>query len=112
MTSKLGPILIALAIVFAVATTFSPAAAAPVQYPPATTASTPTTQGTGVLGTQVGQGTGASGVTGTTGEAAGTGLARTGANLEPFALVGLVLILVGAFAMATSPVLRRRSHDG
>ncbi len=78
----------------------SAAGALPAQYPPNTVVSVSpaTAPPGGVLGTSTGNG----------GSTAGTGLARTGVNLEPFVLVGGLLILVGAFALVSSGRLRRR----
>ncbi len=42
----------------------------------------------------------------------GAGLARTGTDLKPYVLVGAALVVVGAFALASSGRLRRRTdHD-
>lgn len=39
----------------------------------------------------------------------GAGLARTGTDLKPYVLVGAALVVVGAFALASSGRLRRRT---
>ena len=104
--------LVALTLAAMIAFAAPVAAARPAQYPPGSTvpgttapSATTTTDGSGALGENAQQ-SGAS-----AGQVGSSGLARTGFDVKPFLFVGVGLVLVGAFAVISSPRLRRRSRS-